>query len=274
MFKIGEFSKLSRVPTKTLRYYDEIGLLRPDRVDAFTGYRYYTLEQLRRANTILVLRDLDFSLAEIATMLDEALTPEQMRGMLRMKQAEIARRVAAEQARLARVEARLRQLEDETMPDYEIVIKQMEPAQALVVRDVIADYQHMGMLYAEVMEAVQSHGLTPTGPMFGIYYDDGYKETDVDVEVGIPVSGGSLPAGGRARIRTLDGQAQVASLLRKGPFNDFSPAYQALMTWIKTGGYEITGHAREIFLRGPGEVQDQNECLVEIQYPVRQATSR
>lgn len=274
MFKIGEFSKLSRVPTKTLRYYDEIGLLRPDRVDAFTGYRYYTLEQLRRMNMILVLRDLDFSLAEIATMLDEALTPEQMRGMLRMKQAEIARKVEAEQARLARVEARLRQLEDDSMPDYEIVIKQTEPVQALVVRDVIPDYQHMGMLYMEVMEAVKAYGLTPTGPMFGIYYDDGYKETDVDVEVGIPVAGDSLPTGGHARIRTLEGQAQVASLLRKGPFDDFNPAYQALMTWIKASGYEITGHAREIFLRGPAEVEDQGDCMVEIQYPVRQAASR
>lgn len=271
MFKIGEFSKLSRVPTKTLRYYDEIGLLHPDHVDAFTGYRYYTLEQLPRINTILVLRDLDFSLAEIAQMLDDTLTPEQMRGMLRMKQAEIARRVDAEQARLARVEARLRQLEDKTMPEYEIVIKQVEPIRALVVRDIVPDYQSMGMLYIDLMEVLKTRKLAPTGPMFGIYYDEGYKETDVDVEVGVPVAGGELPAEGRIRFREVEGHSEVAALVRKGPYDDFNPAYQALMTWIKASGYEISGLAREVYLRGPAEVEDQAECVVEIQYPVRRA---
>lgn len=272
MFKIGEFSKLCRVPTKTLRYYDEIGLLHPDRVDAFTGYRYYTLEQLTRVNTILVLRDLDFSLAEIAQMLDEALTPEQMRGMLRMKQAEITRRVDAEQARLARVEARLRLLEDKTMPEYEIVIKQVEPMRALVVRDVVPDYHSMGTLFMDLMEVLETQKVTPTGPMFGIYYDEGYKESDVDVEVGIPVTGGDdLPTEGRVRIREVEGQAQMASLVRKGPYDDFNPAYQALMTWIAASGYEAAGLAREVYLRGPAECEDQSECVVEIQCPVRRA---
>lgn len=272
MFKIGEFSKLSQVPTKTLRYYDQIGLLKPDRVEPFTSYRFYTIDQLRRITTILVLRDLDFSLAEIAQMLDDDLTPEQMRGMLRLKQAEIARRVETEQARLARVEARLKQLEETTMPDYEVVLKQTESMQALVVRDVVPDYQSMSTLYVDLMEALEKHGLTPTGPMFGIYYDDSYMESDVDVEVGIPIAPkADLPTEGRIRVREVEALPQVASLLRHGPYDDFSPAYQALMTWVKAGGYEITGHAREVYLRGPSECQDQTDCVVEIQYPVRRA---
>ena len=88
MFRIGEFSKLSQVPVKTLRYYDEIGLLRPAKVDDFTGYRYYSADQLPRLNRILALKDLDLSLAQIGELLDGDLPAEQMRGMLRLKQAE------------------------------------------------------------------------------------------------------------------------------------------------------------------------------------------
>jgi len=113
MIKIGDFSRISRVPVKTLRYYDEVGLLKPVEVDRFTGYRYYSLDQLSRLNRILALKDLGFSLEQIAQLLDENLPAAQIRGMLRMKQAELQDRVREEQERLARVEARLRQIEQE-----------------------------------------------------------------------------------------------------------------------------------------------------------------
>jgi DNA-binding transcriptional MerR regulator len=114
MFKIGDFSKLSQVTVKTLRYYDELGLLKPVEVDRFTGYRYYSADQLPRLNRILALKDLGLSLEQIATLFAarDKLTVEQMRGMLRLKQAEAQERVREEQDRLARVEARLRQIEE------------------------------------------------------------------------------------------------------------------------------------------------------------------
>ena len=65
MFKIGEFSKLSRVSVKALRHYDDMGLLRPAQVDRFTSYRYYALEQLPRLHRILGLKELGFSLEQI-----------------------------------------------------------------------------------------------------------------------------------------------------------------------------------------------------------------
>jgi DNA-binding transcriptional MerR regulator len=84
MYRIGEFSRLTQIPVKTLRYYDEIGLLRPARVDRFTGYRYYSPAELERLNRILVFRDLGFSLGQVRTLVAENVPPEQIRGMLRM----------------------------------------------------------------------------------------------------------------------------------------------------------------------------------------------
>src|SRR5260370_18750347 len=78
MLKIGDFSKVSLVSVKALRYYDELGLLKPARVDALTGYRYYSASQLPRLNRILVLKDLGLSLQQIAHLLDQELTPDQI----------------------------------------------------------------------------------------------------------------------------------------------------------------------------------------------------
>src|SRR5829696_9128903 len=109
MFKIGEFSRLAQVPVPTLRYYDQVGLLKPVEVDRFTGYRYYSVTQLPRLNRILALKGLGFSLEQIGLALDEGLTPEQMRGMLRLRHAQISQLLNEAQSQLVEVEARLQQ---------------------------------------------------------------------------------------------------------------------------------------------------------------------
>src|SRR5581483_11326 len=125
MFKISEFSQLSQVSIKTLRYYDQIGLLKPAHSDPCTGYRYYTADQLLRLNRILAFKDLGFTLEQINYLLDEHIPPEQIRGMFRLKQAEIQTLIEEEQARLSRIEGRLRQIEESEgkMPPHDIVLK-------------------------------------------------------------------------------------------------------------------------------------------------------
>ncbi|MDX9955787.1 MAG: helix-turn-helix domain-containing protein, partial [Anaerolineae bacterium] len=103
MLKIGDFSKLAQVSVKTLRYYAELGLLKPAWIDRFTSYRYYAPEQLPRLNRILALKDLGFSLDQITVLLRKELPADELRGMLRMKAAELEQLVQAEQARLARI---------------------------------------------------------------------------------------------------------------------------------------------------------------------------
>jgi len=93
MFKIGDFSKICRVPVSALPYYADIGLLEPAHTDKFTSYRYYSLDQLPRLNRILALKDLRLSLEQIAQILRDELPAEQIRGMLRLKQAEIRQQV-------------------------------------------------------------------------------------------------------------------------------------------------------------------------------------
>src|SRR6476659_4724541 len=128
MIKIGEFSKLVQVPVPTLRYYDQVGLLKPIEVDRFTGYRYYSASQLPRLHRILALKGLGFSLEQIGAVLAEGLTPEQMRGMLRLRHDQISQQLIDVQNQLVEVEVRLQPIEREQQTlAYDVILKQVEP---------------------------------------------------------------------------------------------------------------------------------------------------
>src|SRR5690349_9778780 len=151
MIKIGEFSRMVQVPVPTLRYYDQIGLLKPVEVDRFTGYRYYTVSQLPRLHRILALRGLGFSLEQIADLLEDGLTPEQMRGMLKLRHAQISQQLAEVQSQLTEVEARLHQIErEEQISAYDVVLKQVEPQLVAMVRAILPGHGAVGMLFPEV----------------------------------------------------------------------------------------------------------------------------
>jgi len=113
MVRIGEFSRLSQTPVSTLRYYDEVGLLKPVEVDHFTGYRYYTFDQLARLNRILALKNLEFSLAEIIHLLADDLPARQVHGMLKRKRAELFEHAQDNNEKVDRLDAWLNQIEKE-----------------------------------------------------------------------------------------------------------------------------------------------------------------
>jgi len=94
MLKIGEFSKLAHVTVKTLRHYSQIGLLKPAHIDHFSGYRYYTLNQLPRLNRILALKESGFSLEEVTRLLDEDMTAVELRSLLLTKKYQLENRLA------------------------------------------------------------------------------------------------------------------------------------------------------------------------------------
>jgi effector-binding domain-containing protein len=270
MFKIGDFSKLSQVTVKALRYYDDLGLLKPAQVDRFTGYRYYTVDQLPRLNRILALKDLGFSLEQIGNLLAGDLPASQIRGMLQMKQAEIEHHIEHERARLARVEARLKLIEQEgKMPEYEIVLKKVEAMKIAAARDVIPSYAHVGELLSAVFGHIGRHGAAPGGPPICIYYDAGYREKDTDVEAAVPVST-DLPGDEQVQVRELPAVDAVASVIHKGSYEAIHTAYAALMAWIEENGYRIVGPNREIYLRGPGQ-GEPDTYVTELQIPVEKA---
>ena len=146
MLKIGDFSRVGQVSAKALRHYDEIRLLQPARVDPFTGYRYYSLDQLPRLRCILTLKDLGLSLEQIAQVLNEDFSPDRFWGMLRLKQAELESQMQDVQAQLARVKGRLRQVETEDkVSGHDDILKTVEPQQVASQPPQVEEEERVGL---------------------------------------------------------------------------------------------------------------------------------
>ncbi len=279
MIRIGEFSQLSRVPVKTLRFYDEIGLLKPTIVDQFTSYRYYTLDQLPRLHRILALKELGLSLDQIATLLNEDLSVEQIRGMLRLKQAELQQHIQGEQERLARVEARIRRIEMEgQMPTQEGVIKQTPSFRVLAYREMLPDTKAIPAFFEQVMGAVMMSNVPFSAPMLALYHHAAYRTVEMDTEIAIPVPNDyhrevRVDEQRVMSIRTIPAYDAVASMLHHGSYANIDDTYIALSRWIVERGYTIIGPAAEVYLRSMGDTQNPDELLTEIQFVVEKATA-
>ena len=269
MIRIGDFSKLSCVTIKTLRYYDEMGLLKPVQVDPFTGYRYYEFEQLARLHRILTLRDLGFSLQEITRLLDEGLSSDKMSGMLLLRQSEIKQQMLVENERLQRVENWLRQIEqEEIMSKYDVILKKIEPVRVASVRGVVPTPPDQGSLWEELGAYMGKEKVHASGPCMALYHDKEHKELNWDIEVCEQIAD-DLKATPRINVYTLPAYEKAACLLYKGPFNNLNEPYEAIMKWMEENGYEIIGPCREVYLASAsnGSQTDPN-TVTEIQYEV------
>lgn len=274
--RIGDFSRLSQVSIKALRHYDALGLLPPAHIDPHTNYRYYTVEQLPRLNRILALKDLGLALDQIAPLLDDDLTPAQIEALLRQKQAEIESRIAAEAVRLARVRARLDQIQREgALPAVEVVIKAVEPQPVLAIRQVVADYAASGALFARLTAYLRARGVDPLagGPWLMLYFDEGYQEQDPDLMVAAPLAR-PLPDGltgtddAAVQLLTLDGVAQMVCAVHRGPYEALGATYTELLRTIATNHFHIAGPHRHVYLRAVAQGAAPDDFLTEVQVPV------
>src|SRR5262249_50556376 len=132
MFRIGEFAQIAQVSGRLLRHYDQLGLLKPARVEPATGYRFYSIRQLPRLNRILALKELGLTLEQIAPLLDSEISPGELRGMLTMKRAQIEQSLRAEEARLRHVASRIAQIHRGAATSVDDVVVNAPATQAVL----------------------------------------------------------------------------------------------------------------------------------------------
>jgi effector-binding domain-containing protein len=242
--------------------------LKPRHVDRFTGYRYYSTDQLSRLYRILALKDLGFALHQVSDILDGGVTGEQLRGMLLLRRSEQQSQIEEQQARLERLEFRLNLIEKEnTMGDYDVVIKEVPAQWVASIREELEKYPSIGALYPEIFAEVDPQSIA--GPTIAIWHDPEYKETNVDGEAGVYVKP-RASAAGRVKVYELPAQ-RVASLIHHGSFKALPKAYDAAMRWIEANRYQISGPIREVYLHVNMPVsQDHEGNITELQIPVGQ----
>ncbi|MFJ8771055.1 MerR family transcriptional regulator [Streptomyces microflavus] len=275
MFTIGDFARYGRVSPRMLRHYDAIGLLRPDRTDPATGYRFYGAAQLARLNRIIALKDLGFTLQQVGAVLDEQVGPEELRGMLRLRRAELAEAVAAASARLAQVEARLRSIESEGhMPADDVVIKTVPAVRVAELTGTAASYEPhhigpvIGPLYEELFPLLEGAGLQPAGPGIARYEDAPGGGGAIVVHAGVTVTAPVGPVGGTGVSVVELPPFKAATVVHRGAMDDVLPTAQTLGRWLDANGYRSTGYTREVSLECP---PDRSQWVTELQEPVAKA---
>lgn len=275
MLTIGDFASHGRVSVRMLRHYDAIGLLRPARVDPVSGYRYYEAAQLARLNRVIALKELGFTLQQVGAVLDERVDVAELRGMLRLRQAQLAAAIEADGQRLARVEARLRTIESEgTMSERDVVVKPVPSVRVAQLTGVAASYEPqditpvIGPLFEELCRRAAEAGIEATGPSVACYEDTAEGDGSVLIRVCLQVAPSVEPGPYGFDVLDLPPIEEAATVVHHGSMDDAVGSFQALARFIEASGHRSAGYARERYLETP---QDTSGWVVELQEPVVRA---
>jgi DNA-binding transcriptional MerR regulator len=274
MLNIGDFARLGQVSPRTLRHYDELGLLRPEHVDPNSGYRFYGVAQLERLHRVVALRDVGFSLEKIGELLEDDPPLEQLVVMLRARRTEIAQSVSEEQARLRRVEAHLRALDaEDAVPSRDIVLKSTQPLRIAEGSDTAPGFgpENLVPVFMRVLPDVSAH-LERTNARPGImvaWYEELSEDGTVVPHAGFDIGDQMVDGTGRVRIVDLP-VVEVASVVHRGSMDNVVPVYAALVRWIEDSGFRLDGRSRELYHEWHPD--DPSLSVTELQMPVARAT--
>ena len=268
MFSIGEFARHGRVSVRMLRHYDAIGLIRPACVDPATGYRSYQASQLDDLNRVIALKELGFTLQQVQAILEEKVSAAELRGMLKLRRAEIQASIEAETTRLARVEARLLTIEDGArVPADGVVVKRLAPVRVAELAGVAAGYEPEAItpviqpLYHDLWQRLCSADIPAAGPAVAYYEDT--PEGGILVHAAVPLAAEAPVAG--VSIVDLPEVGSAAAIIHHGSMDDVLPTGQALARWIDANGYHSAGYAREVTLSWS---PDPEQWVTELQLPI------
>jgi DNA-binding transcriptional MerR regulator/effector-binding domain-containing protein len=266
MFTIGEFSKITGLTVKTLRFYHERELLAPAAVDPATGYRSYDDRNVERARVIVALRELEFSLDDIAEILADCAEDEDMLAFLERQKTSLGERIgqlagAVQQIdRLIYEQRREREEESMSTRTLEIEERELEPILVAGVR-MTGRYGDCGRGFAELGKRLGRH---IAGKPLCLYYDGEYREEDANFQPCMPIRREVQAEG--VTVERLPGGPCVA-LVHRGPYEELGRSYQRVLRYAKQRCYQIRLPTREVYLKGPGMILRGNpqKYITEIQ---------
>jgi len=266
MFRIGEFSKMAKTTIKALRYYDEVGLLKPEETDKFTSYRFYTTDQLVALHSIQAYRQVGLSIDEIKLVLSghDAAT------FLQKRKAELMSELAVGTSQLSRIEFILQGKGENSFMSYAATIKELPECIVYSKQMTVPSYD----AYFEVIPAIGEQvskkypDLKCAVPeyCFVVYLDGEYKEKDISIEFCEAVEK-AWPDFDDIKFKDIE-PATVVSVLHKGAYSALSNAYTFVMKWIEENGYAAAGNPRESYIDGIWNKESEDDWLTEVQIPI------
>ncbi len=264
MFHIGEFSKITGLTVKTLRFYHDEGLLEPTHVDPDSGYRYYAENKIDVARVISQLRALDFPLSEIKEILATKGDDADLVAHLERQRATIRERMANDKEIMASLNLIIKQEQEarEKMKhmNFEVEEKHVAPQLVATLR-IRGKYSDCGQGFAQIGK---TYGRYLNGKPLMLHYDIEYKDQDADFEACMPIRQGRAKNG--IDVRQLEG-GRAITLLHQGPYDTLGRSYAKILAHAKRHGYEIQLPTREVYIKGPGMIFRGNPAnyLTEIE---------
>jgi DNA-binding transcriptional MerR regulator len=264
LLPIGRFAFLSRLSRRALRFYDERGLLEPAYVDEWTGYRFYSLDQLAAADSIRKLREIGLPLDEVRMALAD---PARIDELLERQEARLRERTAESERALALLR-KLREKKEEPMP-VSVEIRDV-PAQRAACVEMRTALDRIGpdceQAFGRLMGVLGPAGVAPTGPEL-----IGYPEEDFDPEsflalAGLPVASDLPVESGLKMVDYAGGRAAVGTLI--GHYDGLSQAWRDVHTWISEQGLRIRTMPYEVYRVGHMQAASSAEFETEIVIPV------
>lgn len=266
MFRIGLFSELGKTTIKTLRYYDEIGLLKPEQVDSATGYRLYTTRQLVTLHRIGALRQAGLSLPEVRGVL----TDTDAETILQGRKKALLDELQKTQAQLSQIDFIL-QTQEGLFMNYSASLKQLPEcivySQKLTVPNYDAYFECIPAIGAMVSAQYPDLKCASPAYCFIVYLDGEYRETDIHVEFCEAVTE-QKPDFGEIYFQKIPATTAVC-VLHKGPYAGLASAYAFVFEWLERNGYAAAGAPRESYIDGIWNKADSADWLTELQIPVR-----
>ena len=267
MFTIGEFSKVTGLTVKTLRFYHEERLLNPAFVDPQSGYRYYDPAQVETARAIVQLRDLEFSLDDIRELLRHKGDDEGLLESMRRQRSVLAERIDRFRKAVRAIDQYIaEERQAQAMPSssqYEVVEKTLAPMLIGGIR-MKGRYADCGKTFARLGRSL---GRYISGKPLMLHYDHEYKEDDADYEPAMPLRDG-------AKSKSIDGVSvrelpggRAVTLIHKGPYDTLGHSYARIIQYLKSRNLAPRCPTREVYLKGPGMIFKGNpkNYLTEIQ---------
>lgn len=269
---VGAFAKRAGLSASALRYYDDVGLLKPVKVDEATGYRYYSIAQLEQAELICFLRSLEMSVSDLRTTLAASATGS-LAAHLKGYRRDVRAQLDEKEQMLTEIKLfAQRQLES---PVYGIQLKEVPAHAFLSLRrrtPVAALLDFMTTARSSLLTYLNELDIAPSGPWFTLYHNADYSDVEVDVEICVPTP---HPAPSVDEIRQGSFPAQTqAWTLHEGSYEQIGQAYRALQGWLGKHGYTPIGPMRDVCLIGPAEVDDPAAYRTEVARPVRRLSRR
>jgi DNA-binding transcriptional MerR regulator len=277
MFRIGEFAQIAQVSGRQLRFYDQLGLLEPAHVDQQTGYRYYTVRQLPRLNSILALKELGLSLEQIGPLLAKDLSPTELRSMLTLKRAQLERSLQEEEARLRHIESRIAQIDKRgTAEGFDVIVKSAPATPFLSLNYACESMDEVVRMVRTVAEEGARQIRPALRDKLVVVARNDIESEKLDLDIGFSLtrpSNASVRIAGDLVLRASELPAvdAMATIVRQGTNAESHKSFSAVGIWIEANSYEIAGPCREVFLESITGPPGFEGALVEIQFPVRKA---